>query len=394
MKKLYTLLLAAAATSAVSAEPVYVLNTIESNDHVETLYYAWNEDGLIRKISDMSEEDTETSNTVRRIIYNDKKQIIRDEVYQNVFGLDTREWQKYMLVNYAEYTYNILGQLETRLNYNWDQLSVEGKLNLGACIEYQYNADGKLSKVATYWDKDRTKLWGEDTYTYTDGVLTQIDLAVVPYGGTLPEVDMRQKYSYSEDGDLLKIEDYKIDSLDGEEVFDKSVVYEYDAQGEINAVTRFKGRLESSKFVMHYNDIPAADVVWPVTMEQENFDWSYLFAHITNAIDSQEVWLYDNLSDTLYHTFNWLFDYEDYEAATTGVQGVQAVPAMNLTVASCNGDRLMLGGVDRMDMVTIYDAQGRQVLTSGYEMGSINVAALPAGAYVVRAAGQAVKFVK
>lgn len=393
MKKLYTLLLAAAAVSGASAEPAYVLNTIESNDHVETLSYFWNENGLIHIITDMSDSDAETSNTFRIFTYNEQNQIICDEVYQNVFGLDTRDWHQYLRVNYADYTYNVLGQLETRTNYNWDG-SMDGKLIMGAVIEYQYNQDGNLSKICTYYDKDRTRLFGEDTYTYEDGVLKSIDLGIVPYGGTLPVVDMRQKYVYNDDNQLIKIEDYKIDSLDGAEEFEKSVVYNYDAEGKnLTDVTKFKGRLESAKFVMHYNDMEASDIYWPVTNEQENFEWSYLFTNITNAIDSQEVWLFDNKTDSLTHAFTWLFDYEDADKALS-VEGVQALPAMNLCVASCDGDRLVLGGVDRMADVTIYDAAGRCVLSAGYEMGSINVAALPAGAYVVRAAGQAVKFVK
>ncbi len=398
MKKVFTLLCAAALCGITAqAEKSWCLQQITCEWAFETTDYYYNDMGLVTQAV-IENNDTRSNSYYANYTY-DGGNLIKVEEFQDAF--EEFDLDKYLPVNYVEYKYNSLNQRVERRNFNnWRAKEHPDEPNfiLGAVMIYEYNMNGTLDKVTTYWDNNLTRLHQVDNYIYNDkGLLVKRELSMADFQNNLTH-NVNVNYIYDEGDQLIEVQQCQYDEATDHEEIEYCNVYTYDAQGNMTSDSKMTASKMTVKHKFEYNYVNDVDghtiddISYPIDYEEER--QTTLFQGLRHVLDSYSEWDTDTMTDQLvkFDTFHCHYGV----LRETGIKNVDAArpEAIGLTFAGVTGNRLMLRGIEAMDNVRVYDMEGRQLISDAYTTSGIDVTNLPAGAYIVSTANGAAKFVK
>ncbi len=398
MKKLFTLLCAAAVTTASQAEVKLWLESIKGDWSMNTTEYKYSDTNKVRQIIKKN-NDKPISSYYQMFTYDSSDNLTRIAMYQDL--LETFNYDEYVWMNYIDYKYNESGQCVERINYNHLKAKdhpYDPVFTLGGVLKYEYNLDGKLETVKTYLDDT---LYQIDKYIYNDNGL--LERREISYASTINQFvhGTNVYYIYDEGDQLIEIKQCDYDEDTKEETTNYCTLYTYDAQGNLTLQEKVDGtkNVVSQKFEYYYK--PASfeykldEVAYP--MNPEATRETELYQGLRHVLDKYDQW--ENNLDTgqlvKYDTFTC--EYTDlYDLVRPGVKMVDMArpESAGLTFAGVSGNRLMLQGINPMDAVRIFNMEGRLVVSDTYRTSGLDVTNLPAGAYVVSTSNGCAKFVK
>lgn len=338
-----------------------MVTTETSND----FSFGYDENQRVIAISHLRDHD-EYALSIDSLRYDDKGQIVLDEGYQELGVI--------MLVNKCEYTYNELGLLATRDNYNLNYQG--GWLVQSAHIEYEYDDQQRLSKEKMFWVSDLTAPFMIVKYTYDpQGRLARVQETMQ---------DWTDKNSYSMSGESV----YEYDSSSRlkymkyyeyygtqKSLTDKQVFY-YENGDLVKWEVSGSGGFVSARSEYTYDtEVPASSILFPKSNEY----FVPRAEQMAHQPVTEKVWQVDMNTDELVVVYDTDYQYE--ELNTEGVHPVLAKNEPQLRFAD-NGRTLVVDGQEPVN-VRIVNAKGATVMNTK-ATGHLDLGALTPGVYVVQ----------
>lgn len=389
MKKiLFAIALAAAAVAPAAAE-TYRLESIIAKTELDKFYFKWNDINRIQTVDGKIETETGPIYYRREFAYDAEGRQISETLLQNKkeSAYDEDNWVKN---DELRYVYNDLGQLDQRLSYYFDK---NGEEVFGSMTKFIYDEAGLLQKENVYFDTDMTFHLSSDEYKYDAErrLIERLTLQPTDNGDLVAYSVVT--FSYDDDNLLTEVGEFDIDPTDGQRMPHAFKIYTYDAQGNLTKIdmTGSNKVVPVATFEYEYNEIPRAEILYPEAYEKPELNINYEYDYIKFGIKALNDYEMDNNTNQLF-----LFDTYNYNYEEIGGSGI-AAPTMvkgSIVIPVVAGGMLSLNGVDTMTPVTVYDLQGRPVMRADYRAAGLDINALPAGAYIVRAGSSVAKFTK
>lgn len=375
MKKILLLVCSLSAMLTATAQSER-LAMIQADGHDDFEQFFYREDGKLDYIFHV-EQWLDDFVYQRRIVYNSKGQILRDEMWQDLQG----EWTDFTLVNYCEYTYDSKGNVATRDNYN---RAGEPELSWSARITYYYDENNRLSKSYTYWSSDLNTPWAKTEYTYdAKGNLSAMAAYQKnPYANNALQQQSGIYYYYNADNTLNYY--YQVTVSYGEEIPTNACWFYYDKNKDLTKVELIgnTGDIHDRAVFYYDTDVPGSELFIPCTHEYEVECGEY-FNHKRTK---QEVWVFDEFTNELVYTHDKIYSYEPTgkESAIHNVMNDR-----NLQMSYSASDKSIRLSNKFYADVTVSDMSGRVVLNTTANGGRVDLSSLPKGNYVVSASQMA-----
>lgn len=387
MKKiLFTVALAAAAIAPAAAE-TYKLESIIANTDLDKFYFTWNDINRIQTVNGKIETETGPVVYRREFAYDEEGRQITESLFQNFNVSDfDPDWHK---TDELRYTYNTKGQLAERLQYSYDKQDVE---TFQSVTKFVYDEAGLLESETVYFDTTQQVPLSRDDYKY-DADRRIVERVTLLPGSVDGVFQPYQAVTYTYVDELLtEVGEFDVDPKDGGRKANAYKIYKYDAEGNLVSInmTGSNKLVTVARFDFEYNDIPREEILYPEAYEKPELNINGEYDLIRFGIKSLKDYEEDVTSNQLF-----LFDTYNYTYGKIETGGIAAPSADSaiLIPAVCGGN-LSLAGVAPLANVTVYDMQGRPVMTGRYRQGGLDINALPAGAYIVRAGSAVAKFTK
>lgn len=400
MKK--TILLAALGaslcSSTLAAEEVttHFLEDLKTQSGVEYIRYKYND---FNKVSEIIHKDNaELRMSVKRLFtYDENGNCIEELAMQDYYM--TGDPEKYVPVVKVTYDYNDKNQVSKRTLFSLD-------LSSGATIEqcsfietsyleFYYDFWGNLSQVNTLFPGGAVVQ--RDTYMFdTFDRITRKD----SYNlfGNVDELISSLRYiytdEYSEDSELIRIENYALDS-DGVNYLKDVTDFIYDDDNLLETVEVYSGdhaTIVTRDDYTYRTDFSIEDTVYPINFEDTYWVDVPEFSLFKKPVDTKESFVVNDNTYNLEYldTYKYLYTGD----AELGVEKI-AVPGLVAPVMfrGIDGNKIILDGVAPSERVRLLDMEGK-ILFEGIYGAGINAAGLPTGAYIVMTSTSAVKFSK
>lgn len=342
-----------------------------TDDYYQICNFSYNADHRLLAMSDSIRGEY---NVIDSMIYDAAGNLVRLSGWQTLGGVRQN-------VYYIDYTYNAVGLITSRSNYN----NFGGSWELGGVYNYTYNSQNQL-------------------------VLTTLNMAGMMYQKTeyqYADNDCVQElwYSYNFDtGTLLPSEKYVTSYANGRKVlvldsvsddgthwmYNGQYTYLYDNSGnctEYHHYNNMDSEVERSIYTYDHA-MPLGSTVIPWNPEM---DRPRMYDNVDACV--REAWYSVDVDHVLQYVCDYVYDYNDI---TTGVQNRedQEVSLYPNPASS----RIVLDGLqDGEAEVRIHDLSGRLVLTrlAAGPTAVLDVSSLAPGCYMFRVEqGVGVKVVK
>lgn len=384
-----TLLLAAAAAPVMAESPAtdelqLRLGQINSN-YGDRYFYNWNEQNKIDEIwlwEDIANEGSEA--TLRCYDYGTQGLVIKERTYEDLGK--TLDLDRFKYVSYVDYDYDDNGNLTERVVYNQFQ-----DWEFGSISEYTYNEDGQRTSMVIYLNQAMTDKLMDVTYKYdADGrILEEYETIYNMAESDSDKSYAVTRYTYDVEGLILRRTEYLVDPLDMAEVPRLIYVYEYDTQDNLLSVSRTDAADETTaKYEYEYTDVQMADVLFPIFPERDDVDIAGAYKYMRLAPSKMTDYEFDQISESLqlYDTYNYKYTKKLLNGNLDTITGVKqnfaAASFAEVSVASVTEDCLMLNGVTTMEDVRLFTIDGRFLGRRAYTVSGVDIADLPAGAYI------------
>lgn len=263
---------------------------------------------------------------------------------------------------------------------------------------YSYDDQGRLICQDYYRDDEKNLHSMVVNFTYNDkGQLAQRDEAMYSLNGSTVSGKGQVVFTYDDNGRLIEkcTLTNKDDAIDDMRV-QGYTVYVYGEDDIITEVyTTGSANNPDNKMtsVLYTVDetIPASQVIYPSAQIPEPYFESDVYSMQPYQIIGAQEDIRGN-DELMVTDHNWTYNYEEIDDPAQIVN--MGMAGRSLAAAAVNGDVLRLIGVNNASDVTITDLNGRIVKTVSHCNGSINVADLQKGVYVVSCRLGSVKFVR
>ena len=402
MKKIVTLcaLTALAIPAMVNAQDaaapaVYRLTDMTDSQNGENYNFYYDESGRLVRYDIL--------NDIRARFeyeYDENGNCIKESIFQDIDMV-----HRYVPTAYIEYTYDEQGRIATRTNYNNFSTHLPTPVwEYQATIDYLYDENGRLVKKNTYRGEDRLLLHQDIAYVYNDkGLLAEENETNYNIYSTDHAVSKKGQvvYTYDEENRLLDkcaltSEDQDVNTLRVRTY----TICDYDEDGiltEIYTTGSSKDpRAKMSSFVYTVDEtVPVAQVRYPVAIPEPYYDTNTIFPaqQPYQIIEAKEYVQGKDAGDEsgMICDHDWTYNYEEVgplQIVNMGMAG------RSLAAATVVGDVLHLIGVNHASDVTITDLNGRTVKSLPLTDGTISVAGLQNGVYVLSCRQGSVKFVR
>lgn len=326
--------------------------------------------------------------------YDAQNRCIKETIFQ-----DQELNHQYKATSYVAYTYDEQGRIETRANYGagWLVGGDDEWVRMTIAF-YSYDDQGRLICQDYYRDDEKNLHSMVVNFTYNDkGQLAQRDEAMYSLNGSTVSGKGRVVFTYDDNGRLIEkcTLTNKDDAIDDMRV-QGYTVYVYGEDDIITEVyTTGSANNPDNKMtsVLYTVDetIPALQVIYPSAQIPEPYFESDVYSMQPYRIIGAKEDIRGN-DELMVTDHNWTYNYEEIDDPAQIVN--MGMAGRSLAAAAVNGDVLRLIGVNNASDVTITDLNGRIVKTVSHCNGSINVADLQKGVYVVSCREGAVKFVR
>lgn len=398
MKKIFTLSAAAALAMGFMAQAaddnVFLLVEMSDNDNAQ--YERFKYDGKKRLVSaylDVSDGFARTDFT-----YNDKDQVIREDCFQDKTLTGNNFEPRYYLL----YEYDEQGRVSARETYNmWN-----GSFRFTGTYGWEYDADGRLAKLYTYADPDRTRVSQIVDYSYNDkGQLVRTTDQIYDNETMNLKNNSRAEYVYDAIGRLYYVATG--DYAEGDDFVPKAhecYVYADEGEDELDPnaplVEIYRtgsrgvtGSKASAMTFLYDESVPADRVVYPATFDGENMLKSTHFGMMKYKVLEKTDFRPNDDTGMLAEVATWIYDYDEVPA---GIESVSAVLGLEgRFFPEVKGDVLTLSGLDSAPVVNIYDLNGRLMQSASNLTGNtVNVSGLESGIYMVATPEGTQKFVR
>lgn len=390
MKKIYTLLCAAALAQVAMAQPTQAITSLYTTSMYQWEDYVYDKDLKLVEAKHLGID--EALNAVEDLTYNDQGQLIQVALYQDKEPYKGVEhWREWKNMYKIHFTYNEAGQIATR--YNENNIAGVGWKE-GALSEYTYNEDGILTGLNIYWDWEKSRQYQQVEYKFNeDGTYSERITATMNSRGRLV-VDKTEVYTYNEDGLLSEIREAAVDETDGMLNTSCYYRYTYDAQGNVVEIAKYgpSGTVVSTKHVFTYNmSLNSEDVAGPDYPEAWLTEFDYAMTHSPNAIATFEEWRTPTNISELVKYDDWTVEYAPAEEVAS-VKAPIAAAYGPVAMARISADAITLPAMPK-DALRIYTTDGRLVISTPAAQ-SVSIATLPAGAYILISGSDSFRFVK
>lgn len=383
-----TLMLAAAAVPVIAESPAadelqLRLGQINS-EYGDRYFYNWNEKNKIDEIwlyEDIVNEGLEA--TLRRYYYDTKGLVIQEQTYEDLGK--TLDLDRFKYVSRVDYDYDDDGHMTERVVYN--QFS---DWEFGSTSQYTYNEDGQRTSMVIYLNQKMTDKLMDVEYTYdTEGRLIKEFETI--YNMAESETDKSYavtRYTYDVEGLLMRRTEFLVDPYDMAEAPRLIYVFTYDAEDNLQSVSRTDAAGETTaRYEYTYTLTPMADVLFPVFPERDDVDLVGAYSQMRLAPAKMVDYEMDQNSNTLqlYDTYNYKYTRKLFNGNPLpgAVKNNFANAAFErVAVAALTADRLMLKGVTTMEDVRLFTIDGRFLGRRAYTVDGVDIADLPAGAYI------------
>lgn len=394
MTRILPLCLLAASTAVASAAHTYYLADLRTTDGQEGTSYTYNDQGLlVRSFNQIA--ITPEYNSISVYTRDAKGLIERMDLYQDYFMSMSDNIEDFRYNCYITYEYNDKEQLVKRRNFNnFNMNPGEPDFQPGGIMTYEYDKDGHLTFIRTYWDETLSKLAQEIRFEYNaKGQLTRRGDYMASTTSQSLTNNINIDYFYNEDGTLDYTQTFVWDDSNGRFIEQGKHQYEYDEAGNLTAIQFVTptGTIQEKKQYFYNEPGKPADVdfiAWPIELEDaESTDF---YNNLRNAPKTMEAWDVNLVSNSLQLYATYEYVYETYG----GVQGVNADAAADMCLSAFTSDRIVLQGVPAGEIISFFDMEGRRVLTARQNPAGIDISALAAGQYCVATPCGAVKICK
>ena len=396
MKKLFTLSAVAALALNVAAqadtETIYLLQLMEDKDNAESEHFEYDaQNRLIVQYLDKPGAYARTNYT-----YNDKNQVVREELYQD----KTETGTNYQLRLYYTYEYDDQGRVIARDGFT----SWEGNMTFTGGFAWEYDAAGHLVRMYDYTDAARRNVFQDVAYHYNAlGQLETVEDKVLDIETQQYVPSSRTEYKYDALGRLTEIGTGKV-AADNSYTLDRYEFYVYEDDGEDELdpeaalievyLTGASRRTKMSSKTYEYNkDIPASSVIYPINYQDEQITRATRYGMMKYQLVKSIDYRPDDNTGLLADVGTWAYEYDERSA---GIEAVEAVRGLGgRFIPEVDGDVLTLTGLESVPTVKIYDLNGRLMQAASNPTGNtVSVATLDKGVYVVTTPSGAVKFVR
>ncbi len=330
-----------------------------------------------------------------KLTYNDLNQCIREDNYQL---MDDGEW---FHSSYLLYTYNEIGNLATRINYNLDFSTYE--LVKTGLISYEYDDNQLLitesTGLFTGENKENVIPFTRRTFTYDENGKKKTMLYEENenmFGGdVIWDESVKGAYHYNDLGKLDVDSSFTVNFETGEWVYNEKNTYEYDKSGNVILEEHYFGANNGSYWSIsafeEYEYDPtksAAEYVYPVTHET-------VWPKFDNIVNERVKEISHRKDDD---GIMQLYDTYIYEYSPTGTSSIETAQVSDsgkmLIYPNPVKESFTLRLEDKRMPVYIYDAEGRLKVSFSDAEGTLNVSELPTGIYFVKCGKYTTKLVK
>lgn len=394
MTRILPLCLMAVSAAAASAAYTHCLGELRATDGQDGTTYAYDDRGLlVRTFNQIAA--TPEYNSITLYTRDTKGLVTRMDLYQDYYMSQTQDVEEYRYNSYITYEYNDQGQLLKRRNFNnFNMNPGEPDFQAGGIMAYEYDKEGHLTFIRTYWDEELTRLGQEIRFEYdAKGQLTRRGDYMARMGSQSLVNNINIDYYYNENGTLDYTSTSVWDEGNGRFVEQGKHQYEYDEAGNLTVVqfvTPTGTTQEKKQYFYNEPGKPAAAdaIAWPV--EPEDADAADFYKALRTAPKTMEAWDINLINNDLqlYATYEYVYE------TTQGVESVNADSAADMCLAAFTSDRIVLRGVEAGEIINIFDMAGRRVLSAHQNPAGIDISSLAAGQYCVATPRGAVKISK
>ena len=336
----------------------YKLANFRTNDMYQFNDFYYNSQNQLVAVKDSVRNDY---SVIDSLFYNERGQMTRISGWQLLQG----RWQN---VYYIDYTYDLMGNIASRSNYN----NFDGVWELGGVYQYTYNADNQiLLSVLTMGGIQFQKV----EYSYIDGCLSEE--LWYSYNGSGLSPDEKLTYTYNSDNKLSQIADSVTDGNGGWSYFGRHN-YLYDNNGNCTEHHYYDNTgMEAERSIYHY--------VEGITLDETLMPWTPEMTRpktYTNAnVYDVEQWYSVDVDHHLQYVCDFIYNYTENTNRICDIAssplGVAPNPANNVVT--------IYGLLDIPAKVRIIDGLGRVAMTAtlSSESNQVNVSSLPSGYYTL-----------
>lgn len=389
MKKIYILALLAAATATPSVAQRYILKGIEASDGMDRTEYAYDGEYRVTEIR-RYDNSMPQNNHIIVVEYDEEGREVRNALYQdkNMVGSDNIE--DYREAYYIEFYYGEDGRLSERINYNNLASGLNTPIwNMGGVMSYEYDSDGQVTWIKTYFDKEKTNLFQDVENIYENGHLMKSTTRTSDFQGGM-DVSSVDEYTYTEDGSIQTKDLYRQNFTTGELEYTGAVIFSYDESGNlIGKETKGQGGSTTAKNTYDYPEemVPASEVIFPYEIEET--DYNELWSIFKNKPLSYDEYGFNEVTGGM----SWMVTYSYlYDRLSVGVETpVADAKPEGVAIAAFSDGILVLDGVETGSLVRVFAADGVHVCDRTYTRGGVNLETLSPGVYYVSAGNGAVK---
>ncbi len=394
MKKIMAALAFAALLSApgIQAEELFFLTKVTTASNVETSTFKYN--GLDKPSQILVEDFGEPQMSTNRFLtYAENGNCIEEIVHQDYY--QTGNPDEYIVVAKVTYDYDDQNRLSKRTTFGLDLSSAarpeDCPLKEQSYMEFSYDFWGCLSNVVTSFPGGGTVQ--RDDYMYdSDDVLLRKD-SYYTYNGA-NDLLSSLRYEYDEDGNLATVTNMAYDDQMVLEV--KNLTdYIYSPEGTLESIESYMGErsvLTSREEMVYGDELVIQPTVYPVNFEDTFWgNAPSLYELVNRPLKSRDLYIINDVTDKVEFVDTYYYTYSTDGSGVRMVADNFIAPA--ILVKNLGDNRIVLDGVAPAAPVSILDMTGR-VCYQGLYNGSINVAALPAGGYIVKTDNATAKFVK
>lgn len=397
MNKKFTPLLLAAIALGMSAKAanLHFLDLVETTTGFDRYEYRYTDFNKVSQILHIDYDYIQVS-SFRTFTYDDKHQLIKENISQDYF--EEEELDKYIPVIQIDYEWNGLGQMIRRTSWNVPAEDVLGEMEQMAIMEFEYDMQGRLSKV-TYKQPNGIATQHDD-YTYDDATnrLIERQVWITLYGSNYLGNTIR--YTYNEAGDIANLTGYDSDPTTGALRPNSITDFVYNSEGDLEEIQEWSSSrtmMISKKAFKYLKDFSIEDTVYPNNFEDAFWSPDLNHYELTkHPIQAREEYALNESLNILELNDTYEFSYtEERKPDITGLGGVEMIasPTQSVAFKSLRNGLLQLDGISNFDTVSIYDMEGRFIMNKMYGSG-LNVEGLAPGSYCAVATGGVVKFVK
>lgn len=389
MNKIYTLAALVVMTALPSFSQQYRLIGMDASDGMDYTEYEYDDENKLTEIRRYDLKRPE-NNHIIVIEYDEQGREIKNSLYQDKDKIASDDIKDYRASYYIDYFYGEDGRLKERINYN----NLASGFNepiwaMGGVMVYEYDVDGNVVWVKTYFDVEQTSLFQDVENIYEDGRLMKSVTRMSDFMGGM-DVSSIDEYHYTESGQIESKDLYRLNMGTWEMDYTGAEEYSYDEKGNL-VMLQTTGPDDSivakNTYAYPSESVPASQVVFPYEIEETDFNqiWS-IFKEKPLSYDKYG---FDEVAGGMSVMVTYTYVYDE---VSVGIDS--AVAGKNpsgVSVATFTDGILVLDGVETGSLVRVFSVDGKHICDRKYSQRGVDLSSLASGVYYVSAGNGAVK---